>query len=67
MTKHDDLEDSELAKQSPQVARQFRLKQPFFITFKTFLGAISCYSLYLFLAKKARKRMPLLSGLGHLY
>jgi hypothetical protein len=22
-------------------------------------GAVSCYSLYLFLAKKARKRMPL--------
>jgi hypothetical protein len=28
-------------------------------------GAISCYSLYLFLAKKAKKRMPLLSGLGN--
>jgi hypothetical protein len=31
------------------------------------LGAISCYPLYLFLAKGARKRMPLLSGLEHLF
>jgi len=28
------------------------------------LGAISSHPLYLFLAKGARKRMPLLSGLG---
>jgi hypothetical protein len=36
MTKHDDLKDSELAKQSPQVARQSNLKKPFFINFKFF-------------------------------
>jgi len=28
------------------------------------LGAVSCCPLYLFLAKEARKRMPLPSGLG---
>jgi hypothetical protein len=30
-----------------------------------FLGAISSYPLYLFLAKGARKSIPLLSGLGY--
>jgi hypothetical protein len=29
-----------------------------------FKGAISCCTLYLFLAKEARKRIPLPSGLG---
>jgi len=34
------------------------------LDYDVFLEAISCYPLYLFLAKEARKRMPLLSGLG---
>jgi hypothetical protein len=45
MAKHEKLEDSELAKQSPQVALQSSLKKPFFIKFKLFqelFPAIRC-------------------------
>jgi hypothetical protein len=37
-----------------------------FCVFKDFSGAISCSSLYLFLLKESKKRMPLRSGLGNL-